>query len=67
MCVCDFRLRSCEAGYELLQKYTSSFTSEVSWMDESYSQLKSLAPIEGLAKAQLEPTLVSENILRTVF
>lgn len=52
------RLRSCEAGYELLQKYSSTYSAEVTWVDESYGKLKGLAPMEGLAREQLEPTLV---------
>jgi hypothetical protein len=56
-----FRLRSCEAAYELLQKYSSQYTQEVTWIDESYSQLKNLAPLEGLAREQIEPTTVSSD------
>jgi hypothetical protein len=61
-----FRLRSCEAAYELLQKYSSQYTQEVTWIDESYSQLKNLAPLEGLAREQIEPTTVSSDGLRGV-
>lgn len=57
------RLRSCEAAYELLQKYSSQYTQEVTWIDESYSQLKNLAPLEGLAREQIEPTTVSFDSL----
>jgi hypothetical protein len=44
-----------------LQKYSSQYTQEVSWIDESYSQLKTLAPLEGLAREQIEPTTVSSG------
>jgi hypothetical protein len=54
------RLRSCEAAYGLLQTYTNSYQTEVSWVDESYGKLNNLAPIGVNAKEQLEPTKVSK-------
>ena len=63
---CVIRLRSCEAAYGLLQTYTNSYQTEVSWVDESYGKLNSLAPIGVNAKEQLEPTKVSELNVRFV-
>jgi len=44
----------------LLQTYTNSYQTEVSWVDESYGKLNNLAPIGVNAKEHLEPTKVSE-------
>jgi hypothetical protein len=60
------RLRSCEAAYGLLQTYTNSYQTEVSWVDESYGKLNSLAPIGVNAKEELEPTKVSKLNIRFV-
>jgi hypothetical protein len=57
---CIDRLRSCEAAYGLLQTYTNSYETEVSWVDESYGKLNNLAAIGVNAKEQLEPTKVNE-------
>ncbi|XP_021923220.1 dystonin isoform X2 [Zootermopsis nevadensis] len=55
------RLRSCEAAYGLLQTYTNSYQTEMSWVDENYGKLNNLAAIGVNAKEQLEPTKALYN------
>ncbi|XP_072153553.1 microtubule-actin cross-linking factor 1 isoform X31 [Bemisia tabaci] len=49
------RLHSCEAGVELLQKFTHSYQTEVSFVDDSYGKLNHLTPVKTTAVEQIEP------------
>ncbi|XP_071449100.1 microtubule-actin cross-linking factor 1, isoforms 1/2/3/4/5 isoform X30 [Hetaerina americana] len=54
------RLRSCEAAYQLLQKYASSYQTETSWVDESFTKLKTITVTEE-AKEVVEPVKALYN------
>lgn len=53
-----FRLRSCEAAYNLLKNYHKSKEVDDNWLDETYGKLNSMQPIKERAKEFLEPTRV---------
>ena len=55
-----YRLRSCEAACELLEKYNMSYQSESNWMDELDSKLRNLEELEAArAKEAWEKHVVS--------
>lgn len=54
-------MRSCEGAYNLLQKFSNSYQTEVNFLDDSYGKLNNLTPIKAQAKEQLESTKVCEN------
>ncbi|XP_034249434.1 dystonin isoform X11 [Thrips palmi] len=55
------RLRSCEAGYGLLQKFANTYEAEVKFVDESYKQLNAIAPSKHRALEQLDNTKALYN------
>jgi DNA repair exonuclease SbcCD ATPase subunit len=50
------RLKSCEAAYDLLNKYKNSYQSEVKIIDESYVKLNNVAPLKMQARDLTETT-----------
>jgi len=54
-----FRLKSCEAAYDLLNKYKNSYQSEVQIIDESYVKLNNVAPLKMKVRDLTETTKVS--------
>lgn len=56
---CYYRLKSCEAAYDLLNKYKNSYQSEVQIIDESYVKLNNVAPLKMQARDLTETTKVS--------
>lgn len=57
-----YRLKSCEAAYDLLNKYKNSYQSEVQIIDESYAKLNTVAPLKMQARDLTETTKVSVTI-----
>ncbi|XP_025411352.1 dystonin isoform X7 [Sipha flava] len=55
------RLKSCEAAYDLLNKYKNSYQSEVQIIDESYVKLNNVAPLKMQARDLTETTKALYN------
>lgn len=53
-----FRLRSCEAAYNLMKNYQAGLQKEAEWIDETYSKLQAPPPLEIKPKESFDQTRV---------